>query len=202
MATAYLYPLFSSLSWKYVILDEGHCIRNSNTQLFEAVTSLRAQHKLLLSGTPVQNSPADLWSLFRFLMPGYLFTQKQFNSKFLKPILACRNAKASNQQTKEGEEVLEQLHRLILPFVLRRLKSDVLKELPEKVVQECLCQLTEVQAALYTAIVERCNLFKKEDDGPGRERLSPLHTLIALRQLVDHPASLYIHSLIINAFRY
>lgn len=82
------------------MLDEGHCIRNPNTQMFEAIISLRAQHKLLLSGTPVQNSAADLWALFRFLMPGYLFTQKQFHSKFLKPILACRNAKASDQQTK------------------------------------------------------------------------------------------------------
>jgi TATA-binding protein-associated factor len=156
--------------------------------MFEAITSLRAQHKLLLSGTPVQNSPADLWALFRFLMPGYLFTQKTFNSKFLRPILACRNTKASDQQTKEGEEVLNQLHRLILPFVLRRLKTDVLKELPDKVVQECACQLTDVQAALYSAIVERCTLVKREENGAeSKMRLSPLHTLIALRQLVDHP---------------
>lgn len=86
------------------------------------------------------------------------------------------------------------MHRLILPFVLRRLKTDVLKELPDKVVQECTCQLTEVQAALYTAIVEKCALVKKEDNGDEEKeiRLSPLHTLIALRQLVDHPVIIQI----------
>lgn len=86
--------------------------------------------------------------------------------------------------------MLDQLHRLILPFVLRRLKSDVLKELPDKVVQDSTCQLTDVQSALYTAIVEKCTLIKSEDakDSDGI-RLSPLHTLIALRQLVDHPVS-------------
>ncbi|KAI6195415.1 HEAT and SNF2-related and DNA RNA helicase domain containing protein [Aphelenchoides besseyi] len=188
------------LVWNYVVLDEGHCIRNPNTQLFEALESLVTKRKLLLSGTPVQNSPADLWALFRFLMPDYLSTRSNFQSRFLRPILACRNPKASEQQTKEGEEALGQLHRLVLPFVLRRLKSDVLKELPDKVVQDCMCNLTDVQRDLYAAIVAQCSLMEKDEDEANKSvaiktetvddkpRLSPLHTLIALRQLVDHPS--------------
>lgn len=106
---------FSPMAWNYVVLDEGHCIRNPNTQLFEALESLITKRKLLLSGTPVQNSPADLWALFRFvlsvdcspigvcssfLMPDYLGSRSAFQSRFLRPILACRNPKASEQQTK------------------------------------------------------------------------------------------------------
>ncbi|CAD5211902.1 unnamed protein product [Bursaphelenchus xylophilus] len=180
---------FNDFPWKFLVLDEGHCIRNPNTNLFEAIMTLKAKHKLLLSGTPVQNSPADLWALFKFLMPGYLFTRQQFQQRFLKPILACRNPKASEEQTKQGEESLQQLHRLILPFVMRRLKTDVLKELPDKVVQDWVCQLTEAQKRIYQAVVDRCSLVKKENETEveKKRRLSPLHTLIALRQLVDHP---------------
>ncbi|CAD5206997.1 unnamed protein product [Bursaphelenchus okinawaensis] len=180
---------FNAFPWKFLVLDEGHCIRNPNTALFEAIMTLKAKHKLLLSGTPVQNSPADLWALFKFLMPGYLFTRQQFQQRFLKPILACRNPKASEEQTKQGEESLQQLHRLILPFVLRRLKTDVLKELPDKVIQDWICQLTETQKRIYQAVVDRCSLVKKENESEAEQkrRLSPLHTLIALRQLVDHP---------------
>uniref|UniRef100_A0AC34FFV3 60S ribosomal protein L13 n=1 Tax=Panagrolaimus sp. ES5 TaxID=591445 RepID=A0AC34FFV3_9BILA len=173
--------------WKYVILDEGHCIRNHTTQLFEVVSNLISKHRLILSGTPVQNTPADLWALFRFLMPGYLSTRASFHQKYIKPMLACRNPKATEQQTREGEEALSLLHRQILPFLLRRLKTDVLNELPDKVVQDCLCQLTDIQKSMYAAIVDRCALSRDKDKEKDEFSLSALHTLISLRKLVDHP---------------
>uniref|UniRef100_A0A7E4ZXR5 TATA-binding protein-associated factor n=1 Tax=Panagrellus redivivus TaxID=6233 RepID=A0A7E4ZXR5_PANRE len=174
--------------WNYIILDEGHCIRNHTTQLFEVISNLIAKHRLILSGTPVQNSPADLWALFRFLMPGYLSTRSAFHQKYIKPMLACRHPKATDQQTKDGEAALQQLHRQVLPFLMRRLKADVLNELPDKVVQDCMCQLTDVQRKLYAAVVDRCTL-KRENEGATdeSESLSALHTLITLRKLVDHP---------------
>lgn len=157
-----LYINFRNKRWKYVILDEGHCIRNHTTQLFEVVSNLISKHRLILSGTPVQNSPADLWALFRFLMPGYLSTRNIFHQKYIKPMLACRNPKATEIQTREGEEALNLLHRQILPFLLRRLKSDVLNELPEKVVQDCICQLTDIQKQIYSAVVDRCTLMREK----------------------------------------
>ncbi|KAK0427668.1 hypothetical protein QR680_010354 [Steinernema hermaphroditum] len=173
---------FSSLNYEYLILDEGHCIRNHNSQLFKILISITSRHRLILSGTPVQNSPADLWSLFRFLMPGYLSSRSNFFASFMKPIMACRNPKASEKQTKDGTDALHLLHKQVLPFVLRRLKSEVLQELPEKVIQDYPCYLSEQQKALYQAISECCSLRSQ-----GIEGLSPLTTLTALRKVVDHP---------------
>lgn len=96
-------------------------------------------------------------------MPGYLSTRASFHQKYIKPMLACRNPKATEQQTREGEEALSLLHRQILPFLLRRLKTDVLNELPDKVVQDCLCQLTDIQKSMYAAIVDRCALSRDKD---------------------------------------
>ena len=138
-------------------------------------------------------------------MPGYLSTRAVFHQKYIKPMLACRNPKATEQQTREGEEALSVLHRQILPFLLRRLKTDVLNELPDKVVQDCLCQLTEIQKAMYAAVVDKCSLVReKNKESKSHPRfdvtiylklcfsedefsLSALHTLISLRKLVDHP---------------
>uniref|UniRef100_A0A1I8AFN7 Importin N-terminal domain-containing protein n=1 Tax=Steinernema glaseri TaxID=37863 RepID=A0A1I8AFN7_9BILA len=173
---------FSKMNYEYLILDEGHCIRNHNSQLFKILISITSRHRLILSGTPVQNSPADLWSLFRFLMPGYLSARATFFANFMKPIMACRNPKANEKQTKDGTDALQLLHKQVLPFVLRRLKSEVLQELPEKVIQDYPCYLSEQQKALYQAISECCSV---RSQGIG---LSPLTTLTALRKVVDHPA--------------
>ncbi|VDM15621.1 unnamed protein product [Wuchereria bancrofti] len=88
------------IEWYYIILDEGHMIRNPTTQLFKALTNIKAQNRLILSGTPVQNTPIDLWSLFQFLMPGYLGTIRQFKLTFLNAINGSRNVNASAQEIK------------------------------------------------------------------------------------------------------
>lgn len=84
------------LNWLYCILDEGHVIKNAKTKLTKAVKCIRAQHRLVLSGTPIQNNVLELWSLFDFLMPGFLGTETSFNERFGKPILANRDGKAKN----------------------------------------------------------------------------------------------------------
>ena len=93
----------SKINWLYCILDEGHVIKNSKTKLTKAVKSMRAHHRLLLSGTPIQNNVLELWSLFDFLMPGFLGTEKAFNDRFGKVILASREAKASSKEQELGE---------------------------------------------------------------------------------------------------
>lgn len=82
------------INWHYCILDEGHIIKNAKTKLTKAVKQVKAVHRLILSGTPIQNNVLELWSLFDFLMPGFLGTESSFNERFSKPILSNRDGKA------------------------------------------------------------------------------------------------------------
>ncbi|KAK7039041.1 btaf1 RNA polymerase II, B-TFIID transcription factor-associated, 170kDa [Halocaridina rubra] len=126
---------FSSIKWNYVILDEGHIIKNGKTKSSRAIKQLEAQHRLILSGTPIQNNVLELWSLFDFLMPGFLGTERQFMARYSKPILQSRDAKSSSREQEAGVLAMEALHRQVLPFLLRRVKEDVLKDLPPKITQ-------------------------------------------------------------------
>lgn len=94
---------FSKFSFLYCVLDEGHIIKNTKTKLAAAVKQIKAQHRLLLSGTPIQNNVLELWSLFDFLMPGFLGNERTFNEKFSKPILADREGKATPKEREAGE---------------------------------------------------------------------------------------------------
>ncbi|CAG8635853.1 9967_t:CDS:2, partial [Paraglomus occultum] len=88
----------ADINWNYCILDEGHIIKNGKTKITKAVKAVKANHRLILSGTPIQNNVLELWSLFDFLMPGFLGTEKQFNERFGKPILASRDSKSSSKE--------------------------------------------------------------------------------------------------------
>lgn len=93
----------SNLNWHYCILDEGHVIKNAKTKLTKAVKTIRAYHRLVLSGTPIQNNVLELWSLFDFLMPGFLGTEASFHERFGKPILSTRDGKASAKANEAGQ---------------------------------------------------------------------------------------------------
>jgi TATA-binding protein-associated factor len=93
----------ANLNWHYCILDEGHIIKNSKTKLTKAVKTIRAHHRLVLSGTPIQNNVLELWSLFDFLMPGFLGTEASFHERFGKPILSTRDGKASAKNSEAGQ---------------------------------------------------------------------------------------------------
>ncbi|CAG9532635.1 unnamed protein product [Cercopithifilaria johnstoni] len=174
------------IEWYYMILDEGHMIRNPTTQLFKALTNIKAQNRLILSGTPVQNTPADLWALFQFLMPGYLGTMRQFKLTFLNAINGSRNVNASVQEIKEGQDALERLHKSILPFVMRRLKKDVLEDLPEKIVQDYMCSMTIVQRFVYNHIVDMYQSARRTST--NRPSFCALETIAELRKCTVHPS--------------
>jgi TATA-binding protein-associated factor len=95
--------LLSSLDWLFCVLDEGHIIKNGKTKLSKAIKTIRSTHRLILSGTPIQNNVLELWNLFDFLMPGFLGTEKQFSDRFSKPILANRSGKATPKEQEGGE---------------------------------------------------------------------------------------------------
>ncbi|CBY07750.1 unnamed protein product [Oikopleura dioica] len=138
---------FNKYTWNYCVLDEGHVIRNTKTKVSQSIRSIRARHRLMLTGTPIQNSVIELWSLFDFLMPGFLGTDKEFNTVYGRPILNSRDPRCKNPEA--GLLALQNLHRQCLPFMLRRVKSDVLKDLPPKIIQDFYCELSPLQKRLY-----------------------------------------------------
>ncbi|CAL8103794.1 unnamed protein product [Calicophoron daubneyi] len=145
---------FQSILWNYVVLDEGHIIKSSKSKVARALKQLRARHRLILTGTPIQNRVCELWSLFDFLMPDFLGTEATFASRFARPVAASRDPKASKADQRSGHLALEKLHRLVLPFMLRRLKEDVMADLPPKIVQDFACEMTSIQVKLYEAFTK------------------------------------------------
>lgn len=129
---------FLKLEFLYVILDESQNIKNLSTQTSSAVLSLKAQRRLAMSGTPIENNLADLYSLFRFLNPGFFGSQKSFAAKYLRPIVEAGD-----------EDALRDLKSRIYPFILRRLKRDVLKDLPAKTEETAYIELDKEQLSLY-----------------------------------------------------
>jgi len=179
--------LFKLCHWNYLVLDEGHAIRNAKTKTTLAIKSLQAHHRLILSGTPIQNSVIELWSLFDFLMPGFLGSEKLFNNKYTKPIVGSRGSdhggsKSVSKESKEaGVLAMEALHRQVLPFILRRMKEDVLKDLPPKITQDYYCQLSPIQQLLYE------DFAKEQKDKNKNDKSHIFAALQYLRKVCNHP---------------
>jgi TATA-binding protein-associated factor len=148
--------IFKAITWNYCVLDEGHLIKNPKAKITQAVKTIISNHRLILSGTPIQNNVLELWSLFDFLMPGFLGTEKVFQDRFARPIAASRNAKSSSREQEAGALAVEALHKQVLPFLLRRLKEEVLNDLPPKILQNYYCDLSDLQKRLFE------DFFKKE----------------------------------------
>eukprot|EP01122_Echinamoeba_exundans_P015071 TRINITY_DN7005_c0_g1_i1.p1 TRINITY_DN7005_c0_g1~~TRINITY_DN7005_c0_g1_i1.p1 ORF type:complete len:1810 (-),score=400.65 TRINITY_DN7005_c0_g1_i1:40-5469(-) len=176
---------FEKIAFNYCVLDEGHIIRNAKAKLTQAVKRIQANHRLILSGTPIQNSVLELWSLFDFLMPGFLGTEKQFTLQYVKPILASRDAKASSQDQERGVLAMETLHRQVLPFVLRRLKEDVLQDLPPKIIQDVPIDLSPLQVRLYD-LASATSADSGDDKDKGKSK-HIFQALQYLRKLCSHP---------------
>ena len=171
--------LLASYKFDYVILDESQAIKNPSSTTSQAVRQLRSRHRLILTGTPVENSTMDLWSQMSFINPGLLGTQAFFRKEFLKPI-----------EKNQDEGRTRRLHALIKPFILRRHKSQVAKELPAKTEQLSYCPMTEEQAHAYeeTKSFYRNKILQNLDDhGPASTQFLLLQGLTRLRQIANHP---------------
>ena len=135
--------VLSSIDWGYVILDEGHAIRNPAAKVTQAIKRLRSSHRLLLSGTPIQNDIGELWSLFDFLMPGFLGSEREFRKRY---------GTGGNKQSFTIDALaLNALHKAVMPFILRRMKADVLKDLPPKLISDVIVEASPLQRALHDA---------------------------------------------------
>ena len=158
-----------------VVLDEAQHIKNRETRNARAVKSIRSDHRLILSGTPLENSVLDLWSLFDFLMPGYLGSSDDFRDRYEIPIARERDAAS-----------MARLARRIRPFLLRRLKREVAPELPEKLEHVSYCELTQDQAGVYAQVLAATR--RQVDDAVGaqglaKSRMVVLTALLRLRQV-------------------
>ncbi|PTB67321.1 hypothetical protein BBK36DRAFT_1158161 [Trichoderma citrinoviride] len=177
-------------SWNYVVLDEGHLIKNPKAKITQAVKRLTSNHRLILTGTPIQNNVLELWSLFDFLMPGFLGAEKVFLDRFAKPIAASRYSKASSKEQEAGALAIEALHKQVLPFLLRRLKEEVLNDLPPKILQNYYCDLSDLQKKLFEDFTKKQG--KKIQAEAGRDdKEAKQHIFQALqymRKLCNSPA--------------
>ena len=190
--------LICKYNYNYCVLDEGHIIKNAKAKVTIAVKRILANHRLILSGTPVQNNVLELWSLFDFLMPGFLGTEKFFHEKFAKPIAASRDSKSSSKEQEAGNLkgvlelilgalALEALHKQVLPFLLRRMKEDVLADLPPKIIQDYYCELSQLQKQLYEdfAKQEASVVTKDSESKEGKQHI--FQALQYMRKLCNHP---------------
>ena len=164
------------------VIDEAQFIKNHNTQTARAVKEIQASYKLALTGTPIENRLSELWSIFDYLMPGFLFTYQRFKEEIEGPVVL-----------QQDEVIRERLQKMIRPFVLRRLKKDVLKDLPEKMEEEMYAGMEEEQLKLYDAHVKRLALMlDKQTDAEFRgNKIQILSELTRLRQLCCDPALVY-----------
>lgn len=177
--------------FNYCVLDEGHIIKNSEAKLTQAVKSLKANHRLILSGTPIQNNVLELWSLFDFLMPGFLGTESSFLARYARAIANSRDSKSSSKEQEAGAIALEALHKQVLPFLLRRLKEEVLSDLPPKIIQDYYCELSPLQKSLYNDFATSQASKVAEETTGGLKKEAKTHVFQALqymRKLCNHPA--------------
>lgn len=170
---------YQKLEFMYQVIDEAQFIKNPATQNARSVKEIRAESKFALTGTPIENRLSELWSIFDYLMPGFLYSYTKFKNEL------------ENRITREDDRIaLKRLQTMIKPFVLRRLKSEVLKDLPEKQEAVVYSQLEGVQKKLYAAMLEqfRSDVLSIPEDSFGAERMNVLAKLMRLRQICCDPS--------------
>ncbi|MGL4761906.1 MAG: DEAD/DEAH box helicase [Sarcina sp.] len=172
--------LYKSEKFDYIIIDEAQNIKNSKSQITKCIKELNSSNRFALTGTPIENNTLEIWSIFDFLMPGYLGEEVKFNTRF-------------NKGLTENDYVLEELNRLINPFILRRLKRDVLEELPDKIFKDLYIPLNTKQRkayGIYSKYIQ--SVLNKEDiTDTSRTQASSIEILsyiTKLRQLCLDPS--------------
>ena len=171
---------YLDINFNTVFIDEAQFIKNDSSLNAKSVKRLNAKHKFALTGTPIENSLSELWSIFDFIMPGYLHSHLKFVEYYEKPIL------------REDKDALEDLHQHISPFILRRMKKDVLTELPDKYESKMLTDLSEEQKKVYLSYLANIrNDIHNElsEGGLDKSRMKILAALTRLRQICCHPST-------------
>ena len=167
-----------TMEFDYCILDEAQNIKNSSSQNAKAVKTINAKRRFALTGTPIENSLMELWSIFDFIMPNYLYDEKRFTYRYFRRL-------------EEGPEIIQELNRLIKPFILRRYKKNVIKELPDKIEKRLYVPLSDEQTKVYEAYskyVKDIIAKKVEDLEFTSSKIEILSYITKLRQLCLDPS--------------
>ena len=165
-------------TFRFIIADEAQYLKNNNTKNAKAIKQIKANTRFALTGTPIENSLAELWSIFDFIMPGYLFSYRQFKTTYETAIV-------------NDEETMNKLKMLIEPFVLRRTKKEVLTELPEKTITVLKNKMGEEQRKIYLSYLLKAKQEIQEEinvNGYEKSQIKVLAALTRLRQICCHPA--------------
>lgn len=183
-------PKLSKIHWHYVIIDEGHRIKNASCKLNADLKHYHSSHRLLLTGTPLQNNLEELWALLNFLLPNIFNSSEDFSQWFNKPFES--NADNSLEEALLSEEenllIINRLHQVLRPFVLRRLKHKVENQLPEKIERLVRCEASAYQKLLMQRVEDNLGAF-------GASKARAVHnSVVELRNICNHPYLSQLHS--------
>lgn len=170
---------FRRKKWKYLILDEAQNIKNFKSQRWQLLLNFSTERRLLLTGTPLQNNMMELWSLMHFLMPNFFESHRTFEELFSKPMSGMVEG-----NLEYNESIIIKLHKVLRPFLLRRLKSEVEKQMPQKHEHVVMCRLSKRQRFLYDDFMSRT---KTKETLASGNLLSVINVLMQLRKVCNHP---------------
>lgn len=182
-------PLLSKINWAHMIIDEGHRMKNANSKLSLTLAQYyHTDYRLILTGTPLQNNLPELWALLNFVLPKIFNSVKSFDEWFNTPFANTGGQDKIALSEEETLLVIRRLHKVLRPFLLRRLKKDVEKDLPNKVEKVLKCKMSAVQSKMYQHMLKYHQIFVNDEDN---EKLIPLkglnNPIMQLRKICNHP---------------
>ena len=176
---------FQKMRWQYMILDEAQAIKSSESSRWKCLLGFHCRNRLLLTGTPIQNNMQELWALLHFIMPSLFDSHDEFSEWFSKDIESH-----AQSNTKLNEDQLKRLHMILKPFMLRRVKKHVQKELGDKIEKDVFCQLTYRQRAYYTNLrnqISIMDLIEKATIGDDNDSSTLMNLVMQFRKVCNHP---------------
>ncbi|KAF2095126.1 hypothetical protein NA57DRAFT_44988, partial [Rhizodiscina lignyota] len=176
---------FQKMKWQYMILDEAQAIKSSNSSRWKSLLGFHCRNRLLLTGTPIQNNMQELWALLHFIMPSLFDSHDEFSDWFSKDIESH-----AQSNTKLNEDQLKRLHMILKPFMLRRIKKHVQKELGDKIEEDVFCDLTYRQRAYYTNLRNKISimeLIEKAAVGDEQDTATLMNLVMQFRKVCNHP---------------
>ncbi|CAK1366197.1 Transcription regulatory protein SNF2 [Cercospora beticola] len=181
-------PILSKIKWLHMIVDEGHRMKNAQSKLSSTISQYyHTRYRIILTGTPLQNNLTELWAMLNFVLPNIFKSAKSFDEWFNTPFANTGGGDKMELTEEESLLVIRRLHKVLRPFLLRRLKKDVEKDLPDKQERVIKCNLSALQAKLYKQLMQhnRINVIGADGKKTGMRGLSNM--LMQLRKLCNHP---------------
>lgn len=181
-------PILSKIKWTHMIVDEGHRMKNSNSKLSSTLSQYyTSRYRLILTGTPLQNNLPELWALLNFVLPNIFKSVKSFDEWFNTPFANTGGQDRMDLSEEEQLLVIRRLHKVLRPFLLRRLKKDVEKDLPDKQERVIKCRFSALQTKLYKQLVTHNRLAVSDGKGGKTGMRGLSNMLMQLRKLCNHP---------------